>query len=253
MHPFQNRAFHPVCVLLGLVAFIISGIFTHTIYGFILLLILFIVAFTGLRIRFHDVLAPFRTFWLLILVTFIIHTVISNHITGTSGLKHWLSSTSLETLTNAVFFTARIALLITAMAMLFRVYPPQYYGQALGKSLSQLPFRRAFWTQIVFSSTLALRFIPFLRDEAIRLKMALKARGLTQNSKLRDFIPNINKLLFPLMILSLRRADNIALALVARGYDSTTTRTFFREFPIQPMDILLTFVFTILCIIAPLL
>ncbi len=71
------------------------------------------------------------------------------------------------------------------------------------------------------SAFLALRFFPILRQEAERLGLALRARGLDPSAggpvrRARALVP----LVVPLFRQVLRRAEAVALAMEVRGYPS---------------------------------
>ncbi len=73
---------------------------------------------------------------------------------------------------------------------------------------------------------MALRFIPLLMHEADKIMKAQLSRGakLDQGNlfqRIMSFFP----ILIPLFIIIFRRADEIALAMEARGYDGGEGRT----------------------------
>ena len=67
--------------------------------------------------------------------------------------------------------------------------------------------------------TIALRFIPTLMDETDKIMKAQKARGADfESGGLIQKAKNLIPLLVPLFISSFRRADELAMAMEARGY-----------------------------------
>lgn len=64
--------------------------------------------------------------------------------------------------------------------------------------------------KVSLTLSLALRFIPLLFDRFAEIREAQRARGLDRN---------IFALLMPLMIKTLKMADNLTEAIDARGYD----------------------------------
>jgi energy-coupling factor transport system permease protein len=248
----QVQLLHPLCMLWVASAFVVSALFVHTLSGLTILIFALITICCLTNTRIDNLLLSALKYWPIFLMTFVIHIMLSNRIAAYS--IHGLVSNFMNThvLDLAFFFTARMFLMVVAVALLFRVHPPQYYGQAVGRALSKLPFGRIFWTQLDLTGTLVLRFIPFLQDEAVRLKMALAARGLAPADRWRTRLTGFEKLLFPLIISSLRRADNTALALEARGFNPTIRRTYYHDSSLTLNGILLTFVFTVFCAAAPL-
>ncbi len=68
--------------------------------------------------------------------------------------------------------------------------------------------------KVSLTLSLALRFIPLLADRYTEIREAQRARGLDRN---------IFALLMPLMIKTLKMADNLTEAIEARGYDAHDT------------------------------
>ena len=78
--------------------------------------------------------------------------------------------------------------------------------------------------------TIALRFVPTLMEESQRLMRAQISRGADFESgnlwrKARNLIP----LIVPLFVSAFRRADELALAMEARGYRLGARRTRLHE------------------------
>jgi energy-coupling factor transport system permease protein len=87
----------------------------------------------------------------------------------------------------------------------------------------------------------SLRFIPLLAQVAERIAKAQASRGAAWQkgsggllSRVRLFIP----LILPLFLTSLRRAENMALAMDARGYGASTKRSSFIQYRFDWKDTL---------------
>lgn len=81
---------------------------------------------------------------------------------------------------------------------------------------------------LVMVMQVTIRFIPFLAQTAERIAKAQASRGAEWGTgsrnlfaRVRQFIP----LILPLFLTSLNRAETMALAMDARGYDTITRRT----------------------------
>ncbi|KAF0111183.1 MAG: cobalt/nickel transport system permease protein [Chloroflexi bacterium] len=85
-----------------------------------------------------------------------------------------------------------------------------------------------------------LRFIPFLAQTAERIAKAQASRGAEWGVKTRGLwsrVRQIVPLILPLFLISLRRADNLALAMDARAYGYLEQRTSMHEFKVGWADI----------------
>jgi len=88
--------------------------------------------------------------------------------------------------------------------------------------------------------SIALRFIPTLMNELDKIILAQKSRGSEISSgglinRVSAFIP----LLIPLFISAFQRAEDLAIAMEVRGYDTNKQRTSYRQLNWQKSDSLL--------------
>ncbi len=91
--------------------------------------------------------------------------------------------------------------------------------------------------ELAMMMTIALRFIPTLMEEADRIMKAQMARGADFASgnllrRAKSLIP----LLVPLFVGAFRRADDLALAMEARGYRGGEGRTRYRQLRVTSVD-----------------
>jgi energy-coupling factor transport system permease protein len=84
--------------------------------------------------------------------------------------------------------------------------------------------------------SIALRFVPTLMDETEKIMNAQRARGVDfGEGNLMQKMKAIVPLLIPLFVSSFNRAEDLAIAMEARGYQGGDGRTKYRvlhwEFP----------------------
>ena len=93
------------------------------------------------------------------------------------------------------------------------------------------PFRRVGVPahDLALMTGLALRFIPTLAEEAQRIALAQAARGADLQSPGRARLRAIVAMLVPLLLSVLRRAEQLALAMEARGYRGAEGRSRWRQ------------------------
>lgn len=81
-------------------------------------------------------------------------------------------------------------------------------------------------SDIAVMVSMALRFVPTLLEEYDRIKTAQMARGAeVETGRFDRKMKSLAALLMPLMISALRRADDLAEAMEARGYASGSRTT----------------------------
>lgn len=91
--------------------------------------------------------------------------------------------------------------------------------------------------------SIALRMIPTLIDEAGRIMKAQASRGIDiKNGKFKDKVQGLTSLIIPLLVSSFQKAEDLAFAMDARGYNPHGKRTRYIQFQFSWVDWLL-FVF----------
>lgn len=147
----------------------------------------------------------------------------------------------------------RLTYLILGSSVLTLTTTPNNLTDGLEKALSPLKVIKVPVHEISMMMSIALRFIPILLDETDKIMKAQMARcadfesgGLIKKAK--SLVP----LLVPLFISAFRRANDLAMAMEARGYRGGEGRTKMKPLIYKKRDhvayvILLTY---LLCIIA---
>jgi len=135
-----------------------------------------------------------------------------------------------EGLANGVVFSLRLTAAILFSSVLSHTTSPMALSRAVESLMKKVGFslRVSQSTGMLFAS--AIRFVPVISEEAGRIWMAQKARGTPFDS--RNPIKKITAMtsvIVPLIVLSLRRAEEFDLALRLRGYDPSRERTHFVE------------------------
>ncbi|HZU87073.1 MAG TPA: energy-coupling factor transporter transmembrane component T [Anaerolineaceae bacterium] len=115
--------------------------------------------------------------------------------------------------------------------------------QGLEALLSPLSRLHLPTQDLVLMVQITLRFLPILAQSAERIAKAQAARGAEWGGKKGSLFQRIKQfypLLLPLFLNSLRRAENLALAMDARGYSSNNRRTILADLHFGWMDAGLT-------------
>ena len=94
--------------------------------------------------------------------------------------------------------------------------------------------------EIAMMISIALRFIPTIIEETMRIMNAQKSRGVDfEEGKLSEKITAIVSLIVPLFSVSLIRADELANAMEARGYVPDGKRTRYKRLKYARRDLYL--------------
>ncbi|RME00231.1 MAG: energy-coupling factor transporter transmembrane protein EcfT, partial [Calditrichaeota bacterium] len=83
--------------------------------------------------------------------------------------------------------------------------------------------------EMAIMTSIAVRFIPTIIEEAQRLRKAQMARGAKFEGSLVQRVRSLVPMILPLFFSTLKRAEELAIAMEARCYDSRARRTSFNE------------------------
>ncbi|MDF2856896.1 MAG: cobalt transporter permease, partial [Neobacillus sp.] len=98
--------------------------------------------------------------------------------------------------------------------------------------------------------SISLRFIPTLMQETDKIMKAQIARGVEfASGPFKERIKAVIPLLIPLFVSSFKRAEELAIAMEARGYRGGEGRTKYRQLSWQLVDSLQIFFLAIITIL----
>ncbi len=91
--------------------------------------------------------------------------------------------------------------------------------------------------EIAMLISIALRFIPDLIEEAMRIMKAQESRGVDmKEGKMTEKISAVLSLIVPLFVSAFQRADDLANAMEARGYSPGQPRTRYKVLKMKLKD-----------------
>lgn len=228
------------------------------ILGFIYIIFLFIVSsFVGYGLVFLWVLLatklskipvklivkglkPLR--W-IILITFIINMLFTK---GTVLYALGPIKVTEEGLYNASRMAVRLCLLVMGTSLTTLTTSPVALTDGIEGLFSPLKKVGFPAHELAMMITIALRFVPTLIDETDKIMKAQMARGADfESGNVIKRAKNTVPLIIPLLLSSINRADELAIAMEARCYHGDEGRTKLNPLKIDSRDIMV-FLFTIL-------
>ena len=137
------------------------------------------------------------------------------------------------------FVAAQLLLAILISSLLTLTTAPLRLAHGLEKMISPLKRLRIPAEDFSMMTMVAIKFIPILLEETNRIIKAQSARGVDFESgnffrRARNLVP----ILTPLFHSVFKRADDLALAMLARGFVSGRPRTHMHELKMAPRDYL---------------
>lgn len=151
---------------------------------------------------------------------------------------------------NGLFIFCRFVLIIFMSTLLTLTTPPLELSDAIEYLLRPLKVVRFPVHEVSLMLSIALRFVPTLMDETEKIMNAQRARGVDFGEgslvqKMKAVIP----LLIPLFVSSFNRAEDLATAMEARGYQGGEGRTKYRVLHWHLQDTIVMVAFALMTIV----
>jgi len=162
--------------------------------------------------------------WFLILFTVLLHLLVTK---GGAVYVQWGWLTIEEQgVRQAVFMAIRLTLLILLSTLLTLTTSPLDLTEGMERLLAPLRKLGVPVHEIALMVSIALRFIPTLLEETDKIIKAQTSRGADfESGNLLKRVRNLVPIVVPLFISAFRRAEELALAMEARGYRGGVGRT----------------------------
>lgn len=127
---------------------------------------------------------------------------------------------------------------------------PTQVTAALASLIKPLKFIGVPTEEVAMILSIAIQFIPTLMEETELIKMAQIARGARfESRKLPERAASFIPLVVPVFISAFRRAEELALAMEARGYRNAQNRTRRKKEPLALRDYGALTVCTLICLV----
>ena len=154
-----------------------------------------------------------------------------------------------------LYIVIRLVLMIIITTLLTATTKPMDLTIAIEDLLSPFKVFHVPAHDIAMMISIALRFIPTLLEESQRIMKAQASRGVDlEEGSFKEKIMAILSLVVPLFVSSFQRADDLANAMEARGYNPGGKRVRYKQLKLVLRDyVMLACVFTLvigLCVAA---
>lgn len=169
-----------------------------------------------------------RPFLWLFVIIFFVHALWGTA-DGLVLIRVWGATVTTSGVAGGLAYALRLLLLVAAASLLTLTTTPVDLAEGLGTVLRPLRRFRIPVDEWTLMMGLALRFIPVLLSEANRIKMAQLSRGADLDGGLLKRFRLVVPMVLPLFVSTFRRAEELAMAMESRCYDSEAVRTHYRE------------------------
>ena len=212
-------------------ALIMSGIYI------IILLALMLIS----RVSLWSLFKSLGGLWMLIIFLMIIYIFIPNNSYHLPELVigNWHTGVKLDAFCQAGYIVMRLILMISLTMILTSTTKPMDMTYAFEWYMTPLKPIHFPVHEIAMTLSIALRFIPTLLDETERIMKAQASRGVDFNhGGIFKRFGAIIALIIPLFVSALERSEELANAMIVRGYDPKAKRTRYRLLRFSWRDII---------------
>ena len=235
-------------VKIGLLFFLFIVIFfTRSGIGYGILITFTVTLILISRVSIRIILKSLKPLAWILIFTFAIHLV--SH-PGEIVCSIWIFDITREGIREGLILTTRLILLLILSSLLTFTTSPLKLTDAMERILSPLRRFGVPSHELAMMMTIAIRFIPTLIEETDKIMKAQQARGADFTTgnifrRLKSIVP----ILFRLFLSAFRRADDLALAMEARGYRGGIGRTQMKSLKIERRDLWAVLIVGILSVV----
>ena len=234
----RNKIFLMILFMVGIffqfemwsTALIMSGLY----------LLLLIVIMLISRVSLWSLFKSLSGLWILIIFLMAIYIFIpNNNYYLPTAFKVGSLEVKWDAFCQSGYIIMRLILMISLTMILTSTTKPMDMTYAFEWYMTPLKPIRFPVHEIAMTLSIALRFIPTLLDETERIMKAQASRGVDFNhggvfKRFRSII----SLIIPLFISALERSEELANAMIVRGYDPKAKRTRYRLLRFSWRDII---------------
>ena len=213
----------PRVKLMGTLVFIVTLFAFGSVGSYICATIALAIVITLSRVPLSFILRGLKAIFVLMVITALFNLFLTP---GTVICRFWVLKITAEGLRMTIHMAFRLTYLIVGSSIMTLTTTPNQLTDGLETGLRAFNKIHVPVHEVAMMMSIALRFIPILMDETDKIMRAQEARGADFASggiikKAKALVP----MLVPLFVSAFRRANDLALAMEARGYHGGAGRT----------------------------
>ncbi|WP_099156767.1 energy-coupling factor transporter transmembrane component T family protein [Virgibacillus ndiopensis] len=224
--------------------FVFIVFFANSVLSYTTLTVFALVTVIITKIPIRFIMKGLTPVWFLIIFTFILHLIVTKE--GTVLFDIFGFNIYTGALIQGFAISMRFFLLILVTSLLTLTTTPIEITDAIEEMLHPLKKIKFPVHELALMMSISLRFIPTLLQETEKISRAQASRGVDfKTGPLKERIKAVVPLLVPLFVSAFKRAEELAMAMEARGYQGGEGRTKLRELKIEKIDIAVYILFTL--------
>ena len=236
MHRLDPRA-----KLIGLFLMIAAVFIPKSWWVFLVIALLLAVALLLAKIGIKMIVQSFKPMIMMMIFLLVINSLTIK--TGDVMFTIGTFAVYKDAIFNTLFVITRLLLMISITTLLTATTNPLDLTLGIEWLLKPLEVIHFPAHEVAMMVSIALRFIPTIIEETMRIMNAQKSRGVDfENGRLAEKISAILSLIVPLFSVVFERAYELADAMEARGYVPGEKRTRYHVLHFRFMDYLFIFI-----------
>lgn len=204
----------------------ILSLLTGSMLFYMVLLAALMTALLTSGVGWSTVVRNLRPLLILVVITFLYHIIFTARDSRPLFTVYGFAFTE-GGMEKAAFFSLRLLLFVTIAFLVTLTSSPSELSEALTKLLRPLAKLKVPVSDLGLILFIAIRFIPILYGEFVAIRNAQTIRGVSFSGGWLSRLRQSTSILVPVLLGAMSRADELALAMEARGYRSGRPRTFF--------------------------
>lgn len=229
-HRLDPRTKIIVVFLFVLVIFLANSLLA---YGISLFFVAIFVMLSNVPMKY--ILKGLKPILFLIILTFFLHVFMTKQ--GEILWSFWGLNVYSGGIEQGCFIALRFLLLVSMTTLLTLTTSPIAMTDGIEMLFGPLNRVKVPVHEIALMLSISLRFIPTLLEETDKIMKAQTSRGVDftsgpLKSKVKSYVP----LLIPLFVSAFKRAEDLAVAMEARGYRGGIGRTKYRLLQMKSSD-----------------
>lgn len=230
VHKMDPRSKIIIMLFTMIAVFVPAGVF-----GYLLIAAFVIVALMLSKLSIGYALRAMKPMLFMMFFLFVINLFVLK--TGEPLIEIGWFSIYTDAVYQTLYIVVRLLFMVVVTTILTATTKPLDLTLGIEKLLK--PFEKIGVPAhiIAMMISIALRFIPTLIEETQRIMNAQASRGVDlENGSLKEKIMAILSLIVPLFVSSFERADQLANAMEARGYNPNKSRTRYKVLKLHSID-----------------
>lgn len=244
IHKMDPRVKILLSIVYIIILFVINSLKAYVFFG---IFTLALVLLSGVPLRY--IIKGLRPMLYILIFTAVINLFMTGGSTVLWRSALWSSvKITKEGAQAAVQMILRLVFLVTGTSLLTLTTTPIMLTDGIEQLLKPFEIIKVPSHEIAMMMTIAIRFIPTLSEETDKIMKAQMARGADFESgnilrRTKAMVP----ILVPLFISAFKRADDLAVAMDSRCYNSANKRTRMKKMKMTWIDAAAAAVMLVFC------